>query len=136
MRKWSRNHERCAGCGTAKYPHLAKGYCSRCLPRVKRGLDPVPPERADAGPIEISGKALHQKCRQCKVYKPAGVGPNGEPSEFYRKRDGSGYLPVCIPCKRGQFRRYYGKYADKEKARGLTNKAKARAEKYAKETEG
>jgi hypothetical protein len=77
--------------------------------------------------VDVPGKAQYRWCCQCKLYKPAGIGPNGEPSEFYAKRDGSGYVPICILCSRERYERYYRANKEKERARYHKNKAKKKA---------
>ena len=125
MRKWSREYERCSACGTTEFRHQAKGQCLRCYWRIKRGLPAVPVPRRSP---DAKKKPHLKKCQHCQIYKQAGTGERGEPSEFYARRDGSGYAKECILCSRERFRAYYQANKGKEQARYYRNKAKKAGE--------
>jgi len=48
-KKWSLKFDNCKNCLTKRFPHKAKGYCSRCYPLVEK-LDEI--ERWNLGKLE------------------------------------------------------------------------------------
>lgn len=36
MKRWSKKHEKCRNCGTVRFKHYARGYCTRCYRLIKR----------------------------------------------------------------------------------------------------
>lgn len=47
---WSKQFDRCQGCGTDERPHEGKGFCRRCYYRHKTYGEVNPPVRSDGAP--------------------------------------------------------------------------------------
>ena len=136
MQKWSRKFDACLHCGETTRPHFFGGQCRRCYDRIRKGLPPVAEAKADTSD-DVRG---WRKCCRCKIEKPYGPGPNGEPSEYgvetrllaNGKPRGNGYRNICLTCHREYMREYIEPRREQNREANRENRKRKFLEKHGK----